>query len=186
MDDEEALPKDDSEKFNPENNEINKKMSKNNDEREEKKLLREAKHEERKLLREVHQNEKKLLKNLPRYDRKLCKGILRGPGKIMILWLINKKRAHGYELMTQLQGDSPVSEKLKTPSPSKIYPILHDLEKNGLIKGTWEYHGKRKLKYYEITGEGVNTLSRIRNIYKLRKSALFEEFMNDMFFTDRK
>ena len=72
---------------------------------------------------------------------------MKAPGfKIMILWLIKKGRVHGYDIMTQLQGDSVSDDKLKTPSPSKIYPILHDLEKNGLIEGTWEYHGKQKIK----------------------------------------
>jgi DNA-binding PadR family transcriptional regulator len=104
--------------------------------------------------------------------------------KIMILWLINKGRVHGYEIMNQLQGDSLDGNKLKSANPSKIYPILHDLEKNGLIEGTWEYHGKRKLKYYEITVEGINTLSRIKNVYKNHRSKLLEEFMRDMFFKE--
>ncbi len=140
---------------------------------------------EHKKTHEAYHEQKKLFKSLPKYDRKLLKGIMKGPGKIMILWLISKGRVHGYEIMTQLQGDSPAGDKLKTPSPSKIYPILHDLEKNGLIEGTWEYHGKRKLKYYEINAEGINTLSRIRNLNKCRgKTKLLEEFMKDMFFKE--
>ena len=131
---------------------------------------------------ETLKEHKKMFKSLPRYDRKLLKGIIRGPGKIMMLWIIGKGRVHGYEIMTQLHGTSQDGEKIKMPSPSMIYPILHDLEKHGLIEGTWEYQGKRKLKYYEITDEGVETLSRIRNMYKNRENTLLEEFMKDMFF----
>jgi len=125
---------------------------------------------------------RKMFKNLKKYDRKLIRGFMRGFGKTMMLWLISKKRQHGYEIMTQLHGASPVKAKIKMPSPSMIYPVLHDLEKNGLIKGSWEHHGKRKLKYYEITKEGTETLSRIRNLFKNRETNLYEEFVEDMFF----
>ena len=146
--------------------------------------LKKTMKEHKKIHENYHEN-KNRFKNLPKYDRNLLKGMMKAPGfKIMILWLIKKGRVHGYDIMTQLQGDSVADDKLKTPSPSKIYPILHDLEKNGLIEGTWEYHGKRKLKYYEITEEGINTLSRIKNVYKNHRSKLLEEFMRDMFFKE--
>jgi DNA-binding PadR family transcriptional regulator len=69
------------------------------------------------------------------------------------------------------------------PSASKIYPVLHDLEKNGLVKGSWEHQGKRKVKYYEITDEGKETLSRFRvmaKFAKMNKSNLWLEFIRDM------
>ena len=161
----------DSKEFNPDNEGLIESL---------KKTMK-----EHKKLHEAHHEHKQLLKSLPKYDRKLLKGMMKGPGfKIMILWLINKGSVHGYEIMTQIQGDSIAGDKIKTPNPSKIYPILHDLEKNELIKGTWEYHGKRKLKYYEITEEGIETLSRIKNISKCHKSKLMEEFMREMFFKE--
>ena len=149
MDDEEARFKNESKEYNPEIDTENEGLIES--------LKRTMK--EHKEMHEAYHEEKKLFKSLPEYDKKLFKGIMKGPGKIMILWLISKERSHGYELMTQLQDDSIAADKLKMPSPSKIYPILHELEKNGLIEGTWEYHGKRKLKYYQITEKGNNTLS---------------------------
>ncbi len=125
-----------------------------------------------------------LIKSLPEYDKKLLKGLTRGSSKIMILWLISKRMVYGYELMTQLQHDSITADKLKMPSSSRIYPILHELEKNGLIEGNWSYNGKQKLKYYQITKKGNNTLSRIKNIYKNRESSLLRKFMKDMIFED--
>jgi DNA-binding PadR family transcriptional regulator len=66
--------------------------------------------------------------------------------------------------------------------PSKIYPILHDLEEAGLIEGTWGSQGKRKIKYYEITDEGIQTLNRIKNVFSChRKTKILEEFWRDMF-----
>ena len=117
-----------------------------------------------------------VFKNLNQFEKKLVRGIMRGSGPIIMLWLISKKGQHGYEIMTQLHESSPFSDKVKMPSASIIYPKLHQLEKKGLIKGTWENHGKRKVKYYEITPEGMETLEKIRNFFKTRKNNLYEDF----------
>ncbi len=126
---------------------------------------------------------KKEIKNLKRHDRKMIKGFMRGFGKILILWLISKRRQHGYDIMTQIHEASPFSNKM--PSASMIYPVLHNLEKKGLIKGTWEHHGKRKVKYYEITPEGEESLERIRKLVtksqELGRTNLYHDFMDDMF-----
>ncbi|MGC9517283.1 MAG: PadR family transcriptional regulator [Methanomicrobiales archaeon] len=118
--------------------------------------------------------------NLNKFDKKLIRGFMRGSGLIFMLWLISKKGKHGYEIMTQIHESSPFGKKVKMPSPSIIYPKLHQLERKGLIKGTWEHHGKRKVKYYEITEEGNETLSRIKIIFKSRETNLYEEFIQDM------
>jgi DNA-binding PadR family transcriptional regulator len=124
----------------------------------------------------------KLFNSMSKYEKKLIKGLMRGFGNTMILWLISKKRQHGYEIMTKLH-ESTAPYNTKMPSASKIYPVLHDLEKNNLIKGSWEHHGKRKVKYYEITPEGEEALSRFKEIAKFakkNKSSLWLEFFRDM------
>lgn len=123
----------------------------------------------------------KIFKNMSKYEKKLIRGFMRSFGNTMILWLISKKRQHGYEIMTKLHESAPYESKL--PSASKIYPVLHDLEKNGLIEGSWEHQGKRKVKYYEITDEGKQVLSRLKKLaHEARKnhSSLWVEFMEDM------
>lgn len=121
----------------------------------------------------------KHLKNLKEYDRKLLKS-MKGFGKTMILWRISKGRIHGYELMSKINEISPSAEE-KVSGPSKIYPVLHDLEEACLIVGTWEAHGKRKVKYYEITEEGIQTLNRIRKVFQCHRTPMLEEFWRDMF-----
>jgi PadR family transcriptional regulator PadR len=123
----------------------------------------------------------KIFKNMSKYEKKLIRGFMRSFGNTMILWLISKKRQHGYEIMTKLHESAPYESKM--PSASKIYPVLHELEKNGLIEGSWEHQGKRKVKYYEITDEGKRVLSRFRKLaQKAREnhSSLWVEFMEDM------
>lgn len=121
------------------------------------------------------------LENMSTYERKLMRGLMRGFGNTMILWLISQKKQHGYEIMTKLHDSSPIETKM--PSASKIYPVLHDLEKHGLIEGSWGHQGKRKIKYYEITEEGQKTLTTFRElaqIAKKNKSNLWLDFMKDM------
>ena len=126
-----------------------------------------------------------MLKHLKEYDLKLLRS-MKGFGKTMILWLISKDRTHGYELMTKMNGISPSAEE-NVSGPSKIYPVLHDLEEAGLIEGTWEAQGKRKIKYYEITDEGIQTLGRIKTVFSChRKTKILEEFWRDMFSTEKR
>jgi len=121
-----------------------------------------------------------MVKHLKEYDLKLLRS-MKGSGKTMILWLISKDRTHGYELMTKMNDISPSAEETVS-GPSKIYPVLHDLEEAGLIEGTWEAQGKRKIKYYEITDEGIQTLARIKSVFSChRKTQILEEFWRDMF-----
>jgi DNA-binding PadR family transcriptional regulator len=115
---------------------------------------------------------------LKEYDIKLLRS-MKGFGKTMILWLISKERTHGYELMNKINEISPSGEE-KVRGPSKIYPVLHDLEEAGLIIGTWEAHGKRKVKYYKITEEGNQTLIRIKTVFKCHRTPILEEFWRDM------
>ena len=116
---------------------------------------------------------------LKEYDLKLLRS-MKGFGKTMILWLISKERSHGYELMNKINEISPSAEET-VRGPSKIYPVLHDLEEAGLIEGNWELHGKRKVKYYEVTDEGIQTLNRIKKVFRCHKTQILEEFWIDMF-----
>jgi len=123
------------------------------------------------------------LNNLSKHDKKIIRGLMRGFSKVMMLWLISKKRQHGYEIMTQIHES--VSYNNKMPSASMIYPVLHYLESKDMISGTWENQGKRKVKYYEITSEGEKSLERIRKIAMCGRdhdpNHVWDEFMEDMF-----
>lgn len=135
-------------------------------------------------IEEIHKAVKeqdKIFKKMSKFEKKLMKGLMKGFANTMILWLISKKRQHGYEIMTKLHESTPYENKM--PSASKIYPVLHDLEKHGLVEGSWEHQGKRKVKYYEITEDGRETLSRFRKMAQFarkHKTSLWLEFMRDM------
>lgn len=113
------------------------------------------------------------------YDKKMLRGIMRGFSKTFILWIINKERQHGYEIMAKINA-SPNSETVKVSGPSTIYPVLHELEEKGLIKGTWEHQGKRKIKYYDITAEGKATLLRIKKNFQHHLTPYKKEFLREL------
>ncbi|WP_249164820.1 PadR family transcriptional regulator [Methanobacterium alkalithermotolerans] len=122
------------------------------------------------------------------FDQKMIRSFMRGFGKTMVLWMISKNRLHGYEIMNKLHHYYSLEEahaNLKPPGPSVIYPILHDLEKKGLIKGIWEAQGKRKVKYYEITPDGEATIQRIKNVIESKIAPLWEDFWGEMFAPDK-
>lgn len=128
------------------------------------------------------EEEAKIFNSMSAYEKKLIKGLMGGFSNILILWLISKKRLHGYEIMTKFH-ESTASFNSKMPSASKVYPVLHDLEKNGLIEGSWEHQGKRKAKYYVITDEGKNIILSFKKLAKHVKNdhaSLWTEFSEDM------
>ncbi|BDH78678.1 MAG TPA: PadR family transcriptional regulator [Methanothermobacter sp.] len=114
------------------------------------------------------------------YNNHIIKSFMRGFGKTMILLMINKERTHGYEIMKKLHRFYSIKgHRIKPPGPSIIYPILHDLEKRGLIKGEWELKGEKRVKYYKITPQGEETVKKIKHIMKDHIMKIWEEFWED-------
>ena len=75
----------------------------------------------------------------------------KGTIRIGILILLNKKPAHGYEIMKEINNRTKGFWK---PTAGGVYPILRDLEKTGYIKGEWQTQKNRRLKVYKITESG--------------------------------
>jgi DNA-binding PadR family transcriptional regulator len=97
-----------------------------------------------------------------------------------VLILLNKKPAHGYEIMKEINNRS---KGFWQPTAGGVYPILRDLEKSGYIKGHWETQKNRKLKVYKITTSGEQILRKA--IVKQSEifnniGSLFREFSRDV------
>jgi PadR family transcriptional regulator, regulatory protein PadR len=70
----------------------------------------------------------------------------------LILAILFSGKKHGYQLALELEERS---EGIFKFNHGTLYPILHKLEKEKLIKGTWKQEGpKRKRKYYTLTAKG--------------------------------
>jgi len=96
------------------------------------------------------ENEERITEN---WLKEAQKGYIR----MGVLILLNKKPAHGYEIMKEIDRRT---KGFWQPSPGGVYPILRDLEKSGYIKGHWEKQRNRRLKVYKITKSGELILRR--------------------------
>lgn len=82
--------------------------------------------------------------------------VKRGILEYSILILISKNSMYGYELISKLNQ----SEALST-SEGTIYPLLRRLEKDSLIKSSWQdtTPGTPPRKYYSLTPNGREMLN---------------------------
>jgi len=88
------------------------------------------------------------------YEREL----LKGNTDCLLLSLINNQPTYGYQIVKELQKRSNGYFQFREGT---LYPALHRLEKEKLIKGEWQVlpsgQGRR---YYYITKKGQQVLAR--------------------------
>lgn len=88
----------------------------------------------------------------------ILKSAVNGLYRFLVLWIIKyNKSIHGYGIMKELDKffKNLIEEGvLKKTNPSKIYPILKQMEDFELIKGTVKNQDEKKVTYYEITEKG--------------------------------
>lgn len=88
----------------------------------------------------------------------VSKELVAASSKPIVLSILSKGESYGYEIIQKVRVLS--QERLQW-TDGMLYPVLHRLEKAGLVKARW---GKsptgRKRKYYRITGEGAVVLER--------------------------
>jgi transcriptional regulator len=83
--------------------------------------------------------------------------LLQGLLDLLVLKTVADEPLHGYGLAQRLRLLS--GDRLRIPQGS-LYPALHRLEHQGLLKGIWsESPTGRDAKYYQITAKGRRRLS---------------------------
>jgi DNA-binding PadR family transcriptional regulator len=115
---------------------------------------------------------------LTNHDKKVINNFIRDFGRLIILWILNNKRLYGNAIINKINNFYPDNDRKITGS-SRIYPMLHDLEDNGLIEGTWENRGRQRIKYYEITDKGREEILRVKKVFKYHVDDELKSFMND-------
>jgi PadR family transcriptional regulator PadR len=101
----------------------------------------------------------------------ISKELLKGTLKTIILHLLDEKgRMYGYEITQEVKRRT--NDKLKL-TEGALYPSLHKLEADGLIKSQKEYIGKRLRKYYSLSQAGYKATKKKTNEYHE-----FNEMMN--------
>ncbi len=81
----------------------------------------------------------------------------KGSTPLLILSVLVANKMYGYQIMRELEQRS---EGYFTMTAALLYPALHQLEADGLVKSEWqEGQGKRRRKYYTITPKGRKALT---------------------------
>ncbi|MBE6595748.1 MAG: PadR family transcriptional regulator [Ruminococcaceae bacterium] len=83
---------------------------------------------------------------------KISKELLKGSTSLMVLKVIAQRDMYGYQIIGEIAARSNETFKL---NEGTLYPILHALEKEGVLTS---YRGEseigRERKYYKITTAG--------------------------------
>jgi DNA-binding PadR family transcriptional regulator len=77
--------------------------------------------------------------------------------EVLILAILSAGPKHGYQLALELEEKSGGEFRFQHGT---LYPILHRLEKDGLIGGAWDEDSpRRKRKTYSLTRKGRRHLA---------------------------
>ena len=99
-------------------------------------------------------------------SNELTKGTLQ---TIILKLLAEEQKMYGYEITQHVKS---ISDGKMVLTEGALYPTLHKLEKNGLVRTQQVMIGKRMRKYYSLTTKGKKA-----NVNKL---AEFQEFIQTM------
>ena len=75
--------------------------------------------------------------------------LFRGSLNVLVLAILADGRQYGYAIQQQLL--TAAGQPFK---PGSLYPMLHRMEEQGLVKATWDRNGARPRKWYELTAAG--------------------------------
>ena len=83
--------------------------------------------------------------------------LLKGSTDSLLLYLINNQPMYGYQIIKEIEKRSNGYFQFKEGT---LYPALHRLEKEGLIRGKWQKlpNGQER-RYYHIQEKGQMVLN---------------------------
>ncbi len=85
------------------------------------------------------------------------KGLLRNNATVLVLSVLRDGARHGYDIAREVERRS---ENTLTFKHGTLYPVLHTLEKDGLIISEWEQPtGERARRVYCLTEAGQGELA---------------------------
>ena len=88
------------------------------------------------------------------------RNLRRGSTKVLILSLLQEEPMYGYQLSKELRRRSSGYFEFKDGT---LYPALHRMEKEGLLRGRWQVveEGPSR-KYYHLTDKGRKELNHLQ------------------------
>ncbi len=97
-------------------------------------------------------------------SKRVYKELVAASSRPMVLSILAGGESYGYEILKQVKLLSGGEVEW---SDGMLYPVLHRLERDGLIAGRWELteEGRRR-KYYRLTPRGKRQLARDREDWR--------------------
>ncbi|MGH2923444.1 MAG: PadR family transcriptional regulator [Solirubrobacterales bacterium] len=78
---------------------------------------------------------------------------------LLVLHLITREPAYGNRLIEAIEE---ITQGVISVNPNTMYPLLREMEADGLIEGEWELPDRRTRRYYSITPAGKREYRRLR------------------------
>ena len=78
-------------------------------------------------------------------------GFARGINELLILGTLRDGPKHGYQIAVDVEEESNGLFRFRHGT---LYPILHRLDEEGWIQGSWSRDGGRRRKVYALTRTG--------------------------------
>jgi DNA-binding PadR family transcriptional regulator len=94
---------------------------------------------------------------------------LKGHLDLLLLAVLAEGPAHGYAVIQSLRQRSGGLFDLPEGT---IYPALHRLEEQGLLKSRWLEDSPRRRRVYELTVKGQQVLAKRQDEWKLFSKAV--------------
>ena len=87
---------------------------------------------------------------------KFQRDLLRGSLDLMVLSVLAGGKKYGYLIQKEVREASASRVDL---SAGTLYPLLHRLEDDGLVRSVWDKSTGRDRKWYELTAAGRKRLT---------------------------
>jgi DNA-binding PadR family transcriptional regulator len=78
---------------------------------------------------------------------------------LLVLHLISREPTYGNHLIESIEE---MTRGTISVNPNTMYPLLREMEGQGLIEGSWELPDRRTRRYYSITPAGRREYKRLR------------------------
>jgi len=86
------------------------------------------------------------------------KSVISGNTTMLVLKLLETKDMYGYQIIEELAGKSEDVFRLKTGT---LYPLLHELENDGIVSSYDEKADNLRIRrYYQLTNKGKGLLAK--------------------------
>jgi len=101
---------------------------------------------------------------------KLTKELIGASSVPILLTIISKKETYGYEIIQEVKN---ITDGAIEYGEGTLYPVLHKLEKKGLIQSVWKKsESGRKRKYYSICEDGSKELAKEKENWKVMNNII--------------